>query len=475
MFLKELNGHPNIIGILNLLEATNNQDIYIVFDLMESDLHKVIKANILHDSHRRFILHQILKAIKYIHSGNVIHRDMKPSNILLDGNCHVKLCDFGLARSISPDSNAPNEINPIMTDYVATRWYRAPELLLGSTRYTKGIDIWAVGCILGEMIEGKPVIPGKSTIDQLELVLKFTGKPNAEDIEAIKSRYAAQMLGSIKQDPVPLQTLLPKADAQALDFLRQCLQFNPDKRASAGELLEHPYLAEFHDPSHEIECHKLVTIPLDDNVKLTVRDYRERLYQEIARMRQTMYSRNDFDAAPSPVTAVQQAPKVPQTSGPVTAKQFSYRASNLTPTTCHTSNSQSTPTTPATSTSKNIVPRSPSTKSLLVTTQSILAPPAPYRTTPVLARPASRPRVGSATRTVTAQSITTGTPLMGSALRSTSKQAALLAGPPYSRPLTGSLTQGSRLVRAPSVSSFLARARIGSPAVGKRPTTSYIR
>jgi mitogen-activated protein kinase 15 len=100
--------------------------------------------------HKQYIMYQLLKALKYMHTAGMLHRDMKPSNMLLNSDCLVKVCDFGLARSIaSLSSNAGN--NPVLTDYVATRWYRAPEILLGSTKYTKGVDMWSIGCILGEV------------------------------------------------------------------------------------------------------------------------------------------------------------------------------------------------------------------------------------------------------------------------------------------------------------------------------------
>ena len=105
--------------------------------------------------HASWWLYQALRGLKYIHSAGVIHRDIKPSNLLLNSDCHVKVCDFGLCRSVAEASNVAA---PVLTDYVATRWYRAPEILLGSTRYTKGVDMWAVGCILGEMLLGKPCL-----------------------------------------------------------------------------------------------------------------------------------------------------------------------------------------------------------------------------------------------------------------------------------------------------------------------------
>jgi mitogen-activated protein kinase 15 len=110
-----------------------------------------------------------------MHSANLLHRDLKPSNLLLNSECHVKVADFGLARSL--DTKEPDQ-TPILTDYVATRWYRAPEILLGSNKYTKGVDMWSLGCILAELLLGKPVFPGTSTLNQLDRVMEVIGRPS---------------------------------------------------------------------------------------------------------------------------------------------------------------------------------------------------------------------------------------------------------------------------------------------------------
>jgi len=125
-----------------------------------------------------------------MHSAQLLHRDLKPSNLLLNSECHVKVADFGLARSL--DTKGVGE--PVLTDYVATRWYRAPEILLGSNKYTKGVDMWSMGCILAELILGKPFFPGTSTLNQLDRVLEVTGRPTTSDIESINSPLASTML-----------------------------------------------------------------------------------------------------------------------------------------------------------------------------------------------------------------------------------------------------------------------------------------
>lgn len=284
MYLQALSGHENLIRLQHVLKAENGKDIYLTFDHMETDLHAVIRANILEEIHKKFIIYQLMKALKFMHSAELLHRDIKPSNLLLNSDCHVKLCDFGLCRSVA-ESEGPQ---PHLTDYVATRWYRAPEILLGSPRYTKGVDMWALGCILGEMLNGRPMFPGTSTMNQLEKILEVTGRPNASDLAAAKSPFAATMLESLPTArQVPLIELFPNASAQAVDLMQQCLHFNPDKRISSVDALAHPFVAEFHNTEDEPDYpHGPIRIVIDsgvvdDNTKLSAADYREMLYRDI--------------------------------------------------------------------------------------------------------------------------------------------------------------------------------------------------
>mmetsp|Transcript_855 Transcript_855/g.1259 ORF Transcript_855/g.1259 Transcript_855/m.1259 type:complete len:396 (+) Transcript_855:139-1326(+) len=282
MFLQELHDHPNIVTLLNVMKADNDNDIYLVFEYMETDLHAVIRANILEDVHKQYIIYQLLKALKYMHSGGIIHRDLKPSNLLLNSECFLEVADFGLARSIATLEN-PDTPSPVLTEYVATRWYRAPEILLGSTSYTKGVDIWSVGCILAELLSGGPLFPGSSTMNQLDRILQITGRPNEEDIEAINSPFTVTMLESLPpgNNRTKLSDLFPHASKEALDLLDKSLQFNPQKRISCEEALEHPYLSEFHVPAEEFSCDRGITISIDDNHKYSISDYRNHLYEDI--------------------------------------------------------------------------------------------------------------------------------------------------------------------------------------------------
>lgn len=268
MFLQELNSvpHENIIRLLNVLKADNDRDIYLVFEHMEINLHAVIRAKILGEIHKRFVLYQAVKALKYLHSGELIHRDMKPSNLLLNSDCHVKLIDFGLARSV-----ADSKEQDALTDYVATRWYRAPEILLGSPKYTKAVDMWSIGCIMGELLGGRPMFPGESTINQLERIVQITGFPNEKEIESMQSKYAVSMLSSLeKKKRELLEDWFPNAPAEALDLMKKLLQFDPNNRLSAEETLAHPYLKQFHNPKDEPTLPKPIKISIDDNKRFTI-------------------------------------------------------------------------------------------------------------------------------------------------------------------------------------------------------------
>jgi len=228
---------------------------------------------------------------------------LQPSNLLLNSECFLKVADFGLARSIAALEN-DSEANPVLTDYVATRWYRAPEILLGSTKYTKGVDVWSVGCILGELLGGKPMFPGTSTMNQLDRIIEITGRPTTEDIDAIKSPFAATMLESLPpSNPKALSDMFPAASADALDVLRLMLQFNPNKRITAEKSLEHPYVGQFHNPADEPACDKEIKIAIDDDHKFSIADYRTHLYNDIiAKRKEKRRSKKAKDASKKPAT-----------------------------------------------------------------------------------------------------------------------------------------------------------------------------
>ncbi|XP_053414453.1 mitogen-activated protein kinase 15 isoform X2 [Nycticebus coucang] len=286
MLLQEFGDHPNIIRLLDLMQAENDRDIYLVFEFMDTDLHAVIrKGGLLKDIHRRYIFYQLLWATNFIHSAQVIHRDLKPSNILLDANCMVKVCDFGLARSLS--SLPEGTEGQALTNYVATRWYRAPEVLLSSSWYTPGVDMWSLGCVLGEMLRGQPLFPGTSTLHQLQLILETIPPPLEEELSALGSGCSTSILHSLGSRPQQmLDTILPPdTPPEALDLLRLLLVFAPHKRLTAAQALQHPYVQRFHCSGCDQIGRADVQLLAQDGVQLSATEYRSRIYQMILEQR----------------------------------------------------------------------------------------------------------------------------------------------------------------------------------------------
>nr|XP_014086079.1 mitogen-activated protein kinase 15 [Bactrocera oleae]XP_014086080.1 mitogen-activated protein kinase 15 [Bactrocera oleae]XP_036221162.1 mitogen-activated protein kinase 15 [Bactrocera oleae]XP_036221164.1 mitogen-activated protein kinase 15 [Bactrocera oleae] len=289
VFLKAFRNHPNVIRLLTVYRASNNLDIYLIFEYMESDLHNIIKkGTILKDIHKRYVMYQLINAIKYIHSGNVIHRDLKPSNVLIDSKCRCKLADFGLARSVSNrpmrdgnDMTSDHAIEPILTDYVATRWYRAPEILVASKRYTKGIDMWSLGCILGEMIRGKPLFQGSSTVNQIERIVTALPEITDHDVKAVGAGFGSVLLSKqiSRERKTSLNEMMSDAPEDALNMVKSLLVLDPLARLTAKQALGHPYVEKFRNSIPEIELSVDILPPFRDDVRLTVPEYRSKLYE----------------------------------------------------------------------------------------------------------------------------------------------------------------------------------------------------
>ncbi|XP_067883042.1 mitogen-activated protein kinase 7 isoform X2 [Heterodontus francisci] len=272
--------HDNIIAIKDILKPPGSyadfKSVYVVLDLMESDLHQIIHSSQpLSLEHARYFLYQLLRGLKYVHSANVVHRDLKPSNLLLNENCELKIGDFGMARGLSCRANEPE---PFLTEYVATRWYRAPELMLSVHGYSRAIDLWSAGCIFGEMLGRRQLFPGKNYLHQLQLILTVLGTPPEPLVASIGAERVRDYLrGLPRRQPVPLASLYPGTDPQALELLGQLLRFDPQERPSAPQALRHPFLAKYHDPQDEPVC-----VPAFDFGFDRPAPTREQLKQDIA-------------------------------------------------------------------------------------------------------------------------------------------------------------------------------------------------
>ena len=276
--------HPDIVEIKHIMLPPSRKDfkdIYVVFELMESDLHQVIKANDdLTKEHYQFFLCQLLRALKYIHTANVYHRDLKPKNILANANCKLKICDFGLARVAFNDT--PTTI--FWTDYVATRWYRAPELC-GSfySKYTPAIDIWSIGCIFAEVLTGKPLFPGKNVVHQLDLMTDLLGTPSLDTISRVRNEKARRYLTSMrKKQPVPFAHKFPNADPLALRLLERLLAFDPKDRPTAAEALADPYFKGLAKVEREPSCQPITKMEFEfERRRVTKEEIRELIFREI--------------------------------------------------------------------------------------------------------------------------------------------------------------------------------------------------
>jgi len=245
--------HDNVLGIKDILCPPSKRwkDVYIVSELADTDLHYIIHSKQpLTEEHHKYFLYQILRGIKAIHSAKVLHRDLKPGNLLVNKNCDLKVCDFGLARGIASEG----EQGPVgqLTEYVVTRWYRAPELLVEADSYSEGIDVWAIGCIFAEMLGRKALFPGRDYLDQLKRIIEVLGTPSDSDLREITNPQAVSFLkGLPKKTKRPWSDIYPKANPKALQLLDAMLAFSPAKRISVEEALAHPYLAPLHNTAHE--------------------------------------------------------------------------------------------------------------------------------------------------------------------------------------------------------------------------------
>lgn len=286
--------HENIIGLLDVFTPSSTyddfQDVYLVTPLMGADLNNIVKTQKLTDDHVQFLIYQVLRGLKYIHSAGIIHRDLKPSNIAVNEDCELKILDFGLAR--------PTESE--MTGYVATRWYRAPEIMLNWMHYNQTVDIWSVGCIMAELLTGRTLFPGADHIDQLTKIMKLVGTPSKDLIDKLSSEEARNYIRSLPQmRKKDFRQVFRGANPLAVDLLEKMLELDSERRVTAPHALAHPYLAQYADPSDEPDSE-----PYDqsfEDMDLQTEKWKELVYKEVS------------DFTPKPTVIAEEAEKARST------------------------------------------------------------------------------------------------------------------------------------------------------------------
>jgi mitogen-activated protein kinase 1/3 len=258
--------HENIIPLLDVIIHLNKDknmnkvaDVYLVMEKMDSDLQKIIASKQeLSDEHYQFILYQMLRALYFLHSANIIHRDFKPSNVLINEDCTVKLCDFGMSRGIK-------EENALLTEYVVTRYYRAPEVMLSSHHYTKKIDVWSVGCAFAELLSKKFMFPGDNYIAQIKLIIDVLGTQDLKDLDFISNSSAKSFVMQFQNIPKKnFREILNCENPLAVDLVEKMLVFNPDKRYSIEDCLNHPYLKNMREGIEDPVFNGKINLDFDD-------------------------------------------------------------------------------------------------------------------------------------------------------------------------------------------------------------------
>ncbi|KAG1665499.1 hypothetical protein FOA52_009760 [Chlamydomonas sp. UWO 241] len=274
--------HPDVVQVKHIMlpsDPRTYRDIYVVFELMESDMYTVINVNDdLSPDHHKVFMYQLLRGLGSMHERGVLHRDLKPRNILVNSNCKLKICDFGLARPFL-EGNTPCA----WTDYVATRWYRAPELCgCFYGRYSTAVDMWGLGCIFAEVLQGKPLFPGRDAVSQLQMMTDLLGKPLPHVIERISNRKARAFLSSMPEKaPIPFSTKFPGADPEALQLLKGILQFDASERLTAPEALKLPFFKDL--PAANFSDATPITSAqfAFESQQLTESDVRDLIYTEV--------------------------------------------------------------------------------------------------------------------------------------------------------------------------------------------------
>eukprot|EP00026_Physarum_polycephalum_P003454 Phypoly_transcript_03465.p1 GENE.Phypoly_transcript_03465~~Phypoly_transcript_03465.p1 ORF type:complete len:338 (-),score=55.26 Phypoly_transcript_03465:176-1189(-) len=247
--------HENVIGLIESFSHKSN--IHLAFDFMDYDLEAIIKDRniILAEADIKSYMLQVLRGVEVLHKNWILHRDLKPNNLLLDNTGCLKIADFGFARTFGSPNNQ-------MTHEVVTRWYRAPELLYGAKSYSDAIDMWAVGCIFAELMLRNPYFPGSSDIEQLSCIFSALGTPDEQIWPGVSS--LPDYVPYNYCPPTPFRQLFSAASDDALDLLAEMLRYDPNKRISASDALKHPYFSSYPTATAPAKLPRPVTRKSDD-------------------------------------------------------------------------------------------------------------------------------------------------------------------------------------------------------------------
>jgi len=233
--LKELQ-HPNIVRLYDVVHTEHK--LTLVFEFLDQDLKKYLDVcdSGLDLPILKSFLYQLLTGVAYCHHHRVLHRDLKPPNLLINREGQLKLADFGLARAFGIPVRS-------YTHEVVTLWYRAPDVLMGSRQYSTPVDVWSVGCIFAEMANGRPLIAGQSEADQLDRIFRLLGTPTVADYPGIVElpEYTPNFLPLYPSPRNGIASLVPTLDSSGVDLLTRMLKYDPAKRITAQKALEHPF------------------------------------------------------------------------------------------------------------------------------------------------------------------------------------------------------------------------------------------
>lgn len=340
--------HPHIVQIYDIIEPSHMRsfdELYIVMELCDSDMKKLIKTDVLLTPlHINTLLYNLLVGLKYLHSAGIWHRDLKPANCLVNQDCSVKICDFGLSRATSSVQHAPLPNTPrgdedasevsgpvvphtakakrTMTRHVVTRWYGAPELILLQDNYNEQIDMWSVGCIYAEllqMLEGThhedrgPLFPGSScyplspdrkhrkdprfhtrgSTDQLHVIFDLLGTPSEAEIAQLQTEEAKQHIRALaRRERKGVRSRFPDAPEESMDLLEKMLKFTPIERIVVDAALDHDLFKDIRDRQVETVAPSPVILEFDKEPDLGEAVLRKGFAEEIAKFHKASNDQN---------------------------------------------------------------------------------------------------------------------------------------------------------------------------------------